>query len=173
MTDKDTKRGISPLGLALGGMMAALVFVATSFLRLPLSMQGYIHLGDGFILIGAFLLGRISVPAAAVGSMLADLMAGYPVYCLPTFIIKALVACVAVYAVSGRKPYWLTVLWLAVAELVMVLGYFVVEWLILDYGIAAAAGDVLPNLVQGASGVAIGALLIPALRGVKRQIDRR
>ena len=82
-------------------------------------------------------------------------------------IIKGLVAVVAVYAVSGKKPYWLTVLLLIAAELVMVAGYFVVEWLALGYGLAAAAGAVVPNLVQGLSGVIIGAALIPLMKRVK------
>ena len=65
------------LTLALSGMMAALVFVATYFFKLPVSItQGYIHLGDGFILLGASLLGWASVPAAAIGSALADLLGG-------------------------------------------------------------------------------------------------
>ena len=155
------------LTLAFGGMMAALVFVATYFFKLPVSItQGYIHLGDGFILLGAALLGWWGVPAAAVGSALADLMGGYTLYILPTFVIKGLVAAAAVLALRGRKPYWLTVLMLAGSELVMVAGYFVTEWLLLGYGLAAAAGAVVPNLVQGFSGVVLGAMLIPLLRRV-------
>ena len=51
------KSGNQTLTLALSGMMAALVFVATYFFKLPVSItQGYIHLGDGFILLGASLL---------------------------------------------------------------------------------------------------------------------
>ena len=46
--------------LTHGSMMAALVFVATYFFKLPVSVtQGYIHLGDGFILLGAALLGNL------------------------------------------------------------------------------------------------------------------
>ncbi len=154
--------------LAYGGMLAALIFVATYFFKLPVSItQGYIHLGDGFILLGAALLGWASVPAAAVGSMLADLLGGYTLYILPTFVIKGLVAAAAVCAVRGKKPYWLTVLMLVAAELVMVAGYFVTEWLILGYGLAAAAGAVVPNLVQGLSGVVVGAVLIPLMKRVK------
>ena len=154
--------------LAYGGMLAALIFVATYFFKLPVSItQGYIHLGDGFILLGAALLGWASVPAAAVGSMLADLLGGYTLYILPTFVIKGLVAAAAVCAVRGKKPYWLTVLMLTAAELVMVAGYFVTEWLILGYGLAAAAGAVVPNLVQGLSGVVVGAVLIPLMKRVK------
>ena len=155
------------LTLALSGMMAALVFVATYFFKLPVSItQGYIHLGDGFILLGASLLGWASIPAAAIGSALADLLGGYTLYILPTFVIKGLVAAMAVYALRTKRPYWLTVVLLALAELVMVAGYFVTEWLLLGYGLAAAAGAVVPNLVQGFSGVVLGAMLIPLLRRV-------
>ncbi len=163
--------GDQTLKLAFGGMMAALVFVATYFFKLPVSItQGYIHLGDGFILLGASLLGWASVPAAAIGSALADLLGGYTLYILPTFVIKGLVAAVAVGALRAKRPYWLTVALLAVAELLMVAGYFVTEWLLLGYGLAAAAGAVAPNLVQGLSGVALGAVLIPLLRRVKPKV---
>ncbi|MEG1891472.1 MAG: ECF transporter S component [Clostridia bacterium] len=156
------------LMLALSGMMAALVFVATYFFRLPVSItQGYIHLGDGFILLGASLLGWMAVPAAAIGSMLADLLAGYTLYCLPTLLIKGAVAAVGVLAVRGEKPYWVTLLLLIVAELVMVAGYFMAEWLVLGYGLAAASAAVIPNLVQGLSGVVVGAVLIPLMKRVK------
>ena len=75
------KRHSDVLGLANAGMMAALVFVATYFFKLPVSItQGYIHLGDGFILLGAALLGKPAIAAAAVGSMLADLLGGYTLY---------------------------------------------------------------------------------------------
>ena len=79
---------------------------------------------------------------------------------------KGLVAAVAVCALRARHPYWLTVALLVLAELVMVAGYFVTEWLLLGYGLAAAAGAVVPNLVQGFSGVVLGAMLIPLLRRV-------
>lgn len=150
--------------LAMGGMMAALVFVATWFIKLPVSLtQGYIHLGDGFILLGAALLGKIAIPAAAVGSMLADLLGGYTVYCLPTFLIKGAVAAVAVQAFRRSCSPIIRILWMILAELVMVAGYFAAEWLVLGYGLAAAASAVLPNLVQAFSGVVIGAVFAPIL----------
>ena len=160
------------MNLAFGGMMAALVFVATYFIKLPVSItQGYIHLGDGFILLGAALWGGIAIPAAAVGSMLADLLGGYTIYCLPTFLIKGAVAAVAVWALRKPQPVWLQIVWMAVAEAVMVAGYFLLEWLVLGYGLAAASGAVLPNIVQGLSGVVIAAVLCPVLKRV-RQLKR-
>ncbi len=163
---KQTK-GNPTMRLALCGMMAALIFVATYFVKIPMAMtNGYVHLGDGFILLAASLLGWAAVPAAAVGSMLADLMGGYAMYLLPTFLIKAAVAAVAVLALKAKHE-WLQVLGLIAAEAVMVAGYFITEWLFLGYGLAAASAGVLGNTLQGLSGVVIGLLLIPLLRRVK------
>lgn len=162
------KRKVSPTArLALCGMMAALIFVATYFVKIPISMtNGYVHLGDGFILLAASMLGWAAVPAAAIGSMLADLMGGYVVYLLPTFVIKGLVAAVAVLAVRAKHE-WLRVLGLIAAEAVMVAGYFAVEWLLLGYGFGGASASLVGNAFQGLSGVVIGVLLIPLMKRVK------
>ena len=164
------KRNNSVLQLALGGMLAALILVATSFFKLPVSItQGYIHLGDGFILLGAALLGNpTAILAAALGSALADLLGGYTMYILPTFLIKGAVAVVAVAALAKERPMWVRILGMVIAEAVMVLGYFAAEWLVLGYGLAAAAGAVFPNIVQGLSGVVIGVVLLPLMKRVKK-----
>lgn len=155
--------------LALGGLMAALVCVATSFFKLPVPItQGYIHLGDAFVLVSAAILGPLGVAAGAIGSMLADLLGGYFQYLLPTFVIKGVVALVAYAGLKASKPMWVEWLVLIIAEAVMVLGYFLAECLM--YGAASAAGAVLPNVVQGLGGVVIGALLIPVFRQVLRRI---
>lgn len=162
------KKNNRVLRLSLGGMLAALIFVATSFFKLPVSItQGYIHLGDGFILLGAALLGNTAIIAAALGSALADLLGGYTMYILPTFLIKGAVAVVAVAFLHKERPLWVRIAGMALAEAVMVLGYFLAEWLILGYGLAAASGAVFPNIVQGLSGVIIGAVLLPLMKRVK------
>lgn len=164
------KRQSNVLWLAYGGMMAALVFVATYFFKLPVSItQGYIHLGDGFILLGAALLGRPAIAAAAVGSMLADVLGGYTLYAIPTFLIKGLVAAVAVWVFAYGRPGWLTVLLLIAAELLMAAGYFVLEWLALGYGWAVAVGALVPNLLQGMSGVIVAVVLLPLTKRIKRR----
>lgn len=155
--------------LTLTSMLAALIFVATSFFKLPVSLtQGYIHLGDGFILLGAALLGKPAIIAAALGSALADLLGGYTVYILPTFIIKGLVGAVAVWTLAKERPIWLRIVGLTAAEAVMVLGYFLAEWLVLGYGWAAAVGAVIPNIMQGISGVVIAVVLTPMVQQVKK-----
>ena len=154
--------------LALSAMFAALIFVATSFFKLPVSLtNGYIHLGDGFILLAAALLGQPAILAAALGSALADLMGGYTMYILPTFIIKGAAAAVAAAFLKQNRPFWLRLIGMVLAEAVMVLGYFLAEWLVLGYGLAAAAGALVPNIVQGLSGVIICAVLFPVMQRAK------
>ena len=92
-------------------------------------------------------------------------MGGYAIYLLPTFLIKGAVAAVAVLALRARHE-WLKVLGLIAAEAVMVGGYFLVEWLVLGYGLAAATASILGNTVQGLSGVVIGLLFIPMTRRI-------
>jgi len=163
------KRKISVQTLAMGGLMAALVCVATSFFKLPVPItQGYIHLGDAFVLVSAAILGPVGVVAAALGSMLADLLGGYFQYLLPTFVIKGLVALVACIGLKRKLPFWAEWLVLIAAEAVMVLGYFLTESVM--YGTAAAAGAVLPNMVQGIGGVVIGAILIPVFRRIRSRM---
>lgn len=172
MPSKTQKSGaFAPKGglvLALGGMLGALVFVATSFIRLPVPMaQGYVHLGDGVILLGAALLGWVAVPAAALGSMLSDLLLGYVPYLLPTLLIKGAMAAMAVVAMA-QKHLWSRVALLLLAEGLMVAGYFVAEGLLMGFGWAVAWADVPGNALQGASGVVVAVLLQPAVGRIRR-----
>lgn len=140
------------------GVMAALVFVMTYFPKIPVPVTGgYVHLGDGAIFLSVLLLGPLGIPAAAVGSMLSDLIGGYMVYVLPTFLIKGLVALVAWKLCRKDQPL-LALLSFLLAEAVMVLGYFLLEWAL--YGIASAAAAIGPNVVQGIAGVLIGMLCL-------------
>ena len=117
----------------------------------------HVHLGDGAIFLSVLLLGPLGIPAAAVGSMLSDLIGGYMVYVLPTFLIKGLVALVAWKLCRKDQPL-LALLSFLLAEAVMVLGYFLLEWAL--YGVASAAAAIGPNVVQGIAGVLIGMLCL-------------
>lgn len=144
--------------LTLCGVLAALVFVLTYFPKVPVPVTGgYVHLGDGAIFLAVLLLGPLGIPAAAIGSGLADLIGGYMLYVIPTVIIKGLVALVAwkLY----RKGSWVSaVVAFVLAEAVMVLGYFVFECF--TSGAPAAAAAILPNVMQGVAGVVLGLVCV-------------
>ena len=78
--------------LTFGAMMCALVFLGTYFrLPIPMSHNGYVHLGDGFAFIGCFFLPlQIAVPAAAIGAGVSDLLGGAAIWLPATLIIKSL-----------------------------------------------------------------------------------
>ena len=60
--------------LVLAALMAALTYVATSIVRIPSPMQGYVNLGDCIVLLSGWILGPWwGAAAGGIGSMLVDL----------------------------------------------------------------------------------------------------
>jgi len=140
--------------LAICGLMAAFVFVATQ-IRIPTAI-GYINLGDGVILISSFILGPLAFFPAAIGSALSDLIAGYAQYIIPTFIIKGLMGLAAgAYLRKATVTVPQKILIGVIAEIIMVAGYFIFESLPFMYGVEAAAGSLFFNAIQGIAAVAI------------------
>ncbi len=154
--------------LTLSALMAALICVLTIFPHIPIPAgSGYVHLGDGVILLAVMLLGPLAIPAAAIGSMLADLLV-YPLYAPVTLVVKALVALTA-WLIYRRGSVARTIAAFLLAELVMVAGYFAYEWFAVpEYAVV----DVLGNLIQGAAGVALGLLLSALLPRLERTLRR-
>ena len=144
--------------IALSGILTALVFVVTYLIKIPIpSTEGYVNPGDSVILISAFILGPYAAIPAAIGSALSDLLAGYAVYILPTFIIKGLVGLVAglilKHGAGESVSFGRRLVAFTVAELIMVGGYFAFESMPFMYGVAAALVSVPFNLIQGLAGM--------------------
>jgi len=147
------------------GILTALVFIGTE-LRIPTAL-GYINLGDGVILIASYFIGPAAFFPAAIGSALGDLIAGYPVYIAPTFIIKGIMSVVAALIMrmsEGKKTSGVLIRIIAgvTAELIMTSGYYVFEAVM--YGKEAALGSVLFNLIQGAVAVILSVPLTYMIR---------
>jgi uncharacterized membrane protein len=159
-------------------LLAALTTAATLVIRIPTPTLGYIHPGDGMVLLCGILLGPgLGAAAAGLGSMLADLLGGFPAWAPGTLAIKALTALVsgALYRLflkrAGISAPLQVILCGIPAEALMVAGYFLYE-----VGMLALSGSALPaasaaaltgipfNGVQGGVGVAVCALLLPILR---------
>ena len=80
--------------ITFAALFAALIFIFTFTLKIPVGgAVGYAHLGDMFIIMAAWVLGRRTAPlAAGLGAALADFASGFAVWIVPTFIIKFLMA---------------------------------------------------------------------------------
>ena len=143
--------------LTASALLAALAFCATLFLKIPF-LNGYIHLGDCFVLLAGWLLGPLyAFFSAGLGSALADLAAGYPIYIPATFVIKGAMALVAALLCKARVTPLYRVLSALLAEALMVLGYFLYEWAL--YGLGGALPAVTGNLLQAAGGILTSLLL--------------
>lgn len=172
--------------LVLAALMAALTTVATMIIRIPTPTQGYIHLGDGMVLMCGVLLGPgVGALAAGIGSMMSDLIGGYMAWVPGTFVIKALTAMLGGWlyhrlAGKGLNTVARVALCGIPAELVMVLGYFLYEAgmeVMMGSSVGAAAAAVIVgvpmNIVQGVAGIIVGAVLLPVLSHASAEMGEK
>lgn len=174
-------KGFSTFRAVLTALFAALTCVATMFIRIPSPTGGYLNLGDGVVLLSAYLLGPLwGALAAGIGSMLADALSGYAAYAPGTLVVKGLVAVIAgsVYRAlnrgRGERPVAHILLSGLPGELWMALGYFLYTMIFLSYGPGAAV-EIPGNLAQGAVGIAVAAALTPMLlssREVREMLEK-
>ena len=109
--------------MCITGVLTALVFVFTAYLHIP-SVNGYVHIGDGFIYFAACLLPLpYGLFVGAGGAVLADCLTGYAVWAPGSAVIKALlVLCFCRKdnkILSGRN--WIALL---PAAMICVSGYY-------------------------------------------------
>ena len=70
-------------------VITAAVFIVTRFIQIPIPL-GYFNIGNTVILLGCLLLPEgYGIFAGSVGSAMADLIS-YPIYTVPTLLIKLL-----------------------------------------------------------------------------------
>lgn len=162
---KDVKK------LVVASVFAALTCALTMVIKIPTpGTGGYIHPGDGMVILCGVLLGPwYGFFAAGIGSMLSDLIGGYFVYIPATFLIKGLIALTAGYACKHMEKKGVKQIpgvWIGgIADIMLVPGgYFLFEAVL--YGAAGAAVSIIPNLVQGVSGLILSLVLYPILKSV-------
>lgn len=162
---------MSTFKIVMTSLFAALICVATMLVQIPIpATGGYANLGDGVILICAFLVSPLcAVTAAGLGSLLADVLAGYLAYAPGTLVIKAGVALIAALLFrrfgknqSAKRALAVMILSAILAEAFMVLGYLFYEAVLLGFGGGAAAA-IPGNIGQGAVGTIIACIVAPVL----------
>jgi len=156
--------------LTTTALMAAVIFVVTYLIRIPMPIAsgGYINIGDMPIYIAAALLGGPGgMIAAAIGSALSDLSAGYVVYILPTAVVKGLMGLIC-GKLMERAGFARFLIAAVIGGAVMVAGYAAFEIVLFNLNQALAA---IPfNLIQWVCGVAAAAAFYPATVRIKRSL---
>jgi uncharacterized membrane protein len=158
--------------LSLMAIMSALVAVGTFIFRIPNPMGGYFNVGDVMIFVAALTFGPlVGGVAGGLGSAIAD-MIGFPLFAIPTLVIKGLEGLFA-GLVGGSESVFRDVLAVFGAGCEMILGYFLVEWMVLQWGLGGALAEVPANVVQivvgGVVGVPVALVLRRRLPEVLRQ----
>ena len=146
--------------MCLAGVLTALVFVFTAYLHIP-SVNGYVHIGDGFIYFAACLLPLpYALFVGAGGAVLADCLTGYAVWAPGSAIIKGLL--VLCFCRKGKKILsGRNLLALPLAAVVCVGGYYLYGSIIAG-SFAAALADVPGNIMQSVSSSVLFAVLAAA-----------
>ncbi len=146
--------------LVLGAMLAALSCTTAVLFPIP-SGAGYIFLTDGFVLLAGWLLGaKYGAASAGIGAVLSDIFTPNVVYAPASFVIKT----VMVLIVCCFKSKLLGGI---LAEIWMVLGYFLYAWLCLFGNIVMPLTSALGNTAQGAAGLLIGLMLYRSFQNSK------
>ena len=160
MQDKTTKL----LRLVMTGVLMALACVATMVIQIPSPTHGYMNLGDCVVLLSGCLLGPVyGAVAGGVGSALADLLSGYAVYVPGTLVIKAVMAALA--GILYRRSQKLLPVGAVLAELVMIVGYWLYDGFLMG-SLAGSAAGIPSNIIQGLFGGVCGVALVAALSRV-------
>lgn len=160
---EDLRRRKPVLWLTMTALfMAMVVVLSMSALSIPVP-GGHLYFNDVVIDTAAMLMDPLSAfIACGVGAFLGDLL----FYPAPMFVslithgLQALVISLLCRKLRMKQPLACAIALLSflLAEAVMVLGYFLLEWAL--YGVASAAAAIGPNVVQGIAGVLIGMLCL-------------
>ena len=150
-------------------MMAAIIFVCTYAFKIPIAITGgYTHLGDCAIFVGVMILGRkYGALAGAIGAAMADLLGGFLIWVVPTFVIKGIMAFVMGTIVEKVLPEkkWNWLMGAILGGICQIVGYQLVKLVLIS---PAAAIATIPTITtQTVCGIVIAAVVISVLQSSK------
>lgn len=150
--------------VAIIGVMLAVIFVLTFMTKIPIGPGGYVHLGDTAVFFTSFIFGPVvGGIAGGFGTFFSDIFSGYANYAPGTLIIHGLEG-LAAGLIAWRGGLNRMIVGGIVGAVIVVVGYFIYDFAILQLGIGTAMTDVGANIFQAASGVVIGIPLVLAVR---------
>ncbi len=147
--------------IARCAVLAALACVLTIFPKVPIG-EGYVHFGDCVIYAAALVMGPIAGAAVgAVGHSLADLISGFPIYCIPTLVIKGILGFTIGKILHEKQSVKRYILAAAASLVIVTGGYFIAEFPI--FGMAQALVSLVSSPIQWAMSMVASAVIIPVL----------
>lgn len=167
----------SILNIAYTAVFSAIIMLFTALIKISTGLgEGYIHLGDSVIYLCACVLPfPYCIIAAALGGALADVLAGFAIWSVPTAIIKMLIALpfalVCKKNNSNRILNKKTSLMPAMSGIISIVGYFVAECIL--YSVASATLSIFGNIIQAMGSAIVFYIMAIALdkTNFKRRIN--
>lgn len=142
-------------------VLTALACVLTIVPKVPIG-GGYVHFGDTVIYITAIMLGPVSgAIAGAVGHSLADFFSGFAVFCLPTFIIKAVMGFIIGKIVYNHTDIKRFILGAIAVFIIVTGGYFIAEIPLLGWETALVS--LISSPIQWGMSMLASVVIIPIL----------
>lgn len=146
--------------LAFTGLFAALIFLATFAIRIPVGGSGgYVHLGDTMVYLAASILPQPwAMAASAIGAGLSDaLVPGGMIWLPATVLIKPL-CCLAFTRDKGKLLCGRNLAALLIGGVITIVGYAAATAVITG-SIAVAVAEIPAGLIQPVgSGICYAAL---------------
>ena len=141
--------------LIRASLFAALVFVVTKAIQIPIGAAGYLNLGDSIIYISTFFLPfPIAGLAGAVGAAMADILSGFAIYAIPTLIVKFFLVGVWGWLAKKSSSRLATNIIIAVSGIfITCIGYGIAEWVMAGDIKAAFVGMAMNSLQAIVSGI--------------------
>lgn len=144
--------------LTITALMAALVTVMTMTISIPIGSQGFLNFGDIMIFTSALLFGpQVGLIAGGLGSALADLLLGYPIWIPITLIAKGLEGYIAGKISYNAKSMSQKLIGIVAGGFCMIYIYFIGGVII-----AFSSDGLIPAIVAGLSGVPYNILQVVA-----------
>lgn len=142
--------------LTITALMVALVTIMTMTISIPIGSQGFLNFGDIMIYASALLFGpQVGLIAGGIGSALADLLLGYPLWIPITLAAKGLEGYVAGKLCLNTKSMAQKLVGIAIGGLCMIFVYFIGGVLL-----AFSSDGLVPAIAAGLSGIPYNVLQV-------------
>jgi len=149
------EKALSPFNLAVTAAFTALVCVVTMLFSIYVpGTKGFFNIGESMVFLSALLFGSfVGAFAGGVGSMLADLLLGFPHYAPATLIIKACEGAVVGALKKGNPKFSSRLHWKFFTLILGIIIGFLLGWV----GMVRYSGEVQLTL-----GLGLFVLYVPA-----------
>ena len=144
--------------LTRAGMLTGIVTLLTAYVRIVVP-PGYVHMGDGAVILSGLVLGPFGAVPAALGSALAAVLAGFPIYAGFSALIKGVMGwLIGSYAIPEEKVNLRNIFVLTGSFIWMTVAYFICDFVLLKETVAYA--QIFGNLVQTTIGMIFGIIFL-------------